>query len=380
MENQIINETAIDTGVHSDWYVDLTKEEFIHFRLLLAKVNGPLRHRISSFVMSLACSVLLAGVALWEWFTVLGREGMPDPVMLVAALLALLPGLFSMCYVPVKMTRTAARQYDRSVEAGMTYCGRLVIQEGRIEKIGPTAIGSVPMDQRTLFIESEKMMILVSAGSPAVVLPGRCMTTELAAAVRQAADRLPPRNRRFIDRLQAQDQVVAPPPEKEPPEEKWACTFTYTPEEYATVLKGLIKQHFVRVAPWLAVASMMGGLFFGYIGETFDPLSAIGHFLLIAGIMVLFNLVLPLSRVKRQAATLTAHDLTMQVRLDTMALRFKAPKSGENPVLWCDVDHVYDGGEFVEIVHNKKASLYIPKRAIADLSALDEAVKTCRGK
>ena len=379
MENQIINETTIDTEVNSDWYVDLTREEFIRFRLLLAKVNGPLRHRTSSFVMSLVCCVLLAGFALWEWWSVLECQGWPDPVMLVAAVLVMLPGLFAMFYVPSKMARTAAKQYDRSIEAGMCYCGKLVITPQRVEKIGPTAIGSIPLDERTLFIENEEMMMLVAAGSPAVVLPGRCMTPELAATIRQAADRLPPRNRRFIARLKAEGQVVAPPPAKEMPQEKWVCTFTYTPEEYTTVLKGLIKQHFGRIAPMLTLAAMMGGLFFGYDVQL-NLYTAIGHFLLIAGIMVLFNLILPLSRVKRQAETLTAHDLTMQVRLDTMALRFKAPKSSENLVLWCDVDHVYDGGEFVEIVHNKKASLYIPKRAIGDVTALDEAIKDCRGK
>ena len=126
MENQIINETTIDTGVNSDWYVDLTREEFIRFRLLLAKVNGPLRHRTSSFVMSLVCCVLLAGFALWEWWSVLECQGWPDPVMLVAAVLVMLPGLFAMFYVPSKMARTAAKQYDRSIEAGMCYCGKLV--------------------------------------------------------------------------------------------------------------------------------------------------------------------------------------------------------------------------------------------------------------
>ncbi len=365
--------------VANDWYVDLTREEFIRFRLLLAKVNGPLRHRVSSFVMSLVCCVLLSGFALWEWWTVLECQGWPDPVMLVAGLLVLLPGLFSMFYVPGKMARTAAKQYDRSIDAGMCYCGRLVVTENRVEKIGPTATASIPMDERTLFIENEDMLLLVTAGSPAVVLPGRCMTPELSAAVRCAADRLPARNRRFIARLKAMGQVVAPPPAKEPPQEKWVCTFTYTPDEYTTVLRGLIKQHFGRTAPMLAIAAMLGGLFFGYDVQL-NLYSAIGHFLLIAGVMVLFNLILPLGRVKRQAQTLTAHDLTMQVRLDTMALRFKAPKSSENLVLWCDVDHVYDSGAFVEIVHNKKASLYIPKRAIDDLTGFDQAVTQCRGK
>ena len=97
-------------------------------------------------------------------------------------------------------------------------------------------------------------------------------------------------------------------------------------------------------------------------------------------VLILFNLVLPLRRVKTQSDSLSAHDLTMQVRMDTMALRVKLPKGGENWVLWCDVDHVYEREDFVEIVHNKNASLYIPKRVIDDLPALDAVIKRCRGK
>ena len=66
--------------------------------------------------------------------------------------------------------------------------------------------------------------------------------------------------------------------------------------------------------------------------------------------------------------------------MDTMMLRFKVPKGGEIGVLWCDVDHVYDKDAFVEVVHNKYASLHIPKRVIENIEALDGIIKRCRGK
>jgi len=96
------------------------------------------------------------------------------------------------------------------------------------------------------------------------------------------------------------------------------------------------------------------------------------------GIFALFNLILPLSLVKRQVPYTSAHDRTLQVRLDTMALRLKLPKGAESWVLWCDVDHVYDKDTFVEVVHNKRATLHIPKRCIEDVKAFDAIVTRCR--
>ena len=128
---------------------------------------------------------------------------------------------------------------------------------------------------------------------------------------------------------------------------------------------------------------------YGYTAEQFKKFTKHAWLMLLSfGLTYLFfyngrqniNLVLPLRRVKSQTEQLSAHDLTVQVRMDTMALRLKLPKGGESWVLWCDVDHVYEREDFVEIVHNKKASLFIPKRCIPDLNELDAIVKRCRGE
>ena len=50
-----------------EWYVDLTREEFIRFRMLLARVNGPLKMRIPTMIMAALCCVALAALALVEW-------------------------------------------------------------------------------------------------------------------------------------------------------------------------------------------------------------------------------------------------------------------------------------------------------------------------
>lgn len=377
MENNEIFETTpqVEENPAPKWYVDLNKEEFVAFHMLTARYFGPLRQRIPTLVVSVLSFLMLAGYAIFEWATK-NFTGAPDPVLLVGAALVLIPSLMIWLYVPSRLRRNAAKQYDRSVEAGMDYHGQLIVYPDAIEKVSQTTTGHVRLDERTLFIETAEMMIVTMVGSPAIVLPARCMTDEMAFAVRGAMNRIPARNRRFVARLQCRGEAVSAPKAIEKPEELWVNTFTYTPDEYATVLRGIIQQHFWRLAPLLAVVAMMGAFAFGYNGENFTP--CIVYFLIFMGLLILVNLVLPLRRVKRQAASLSAHDLTLQVRIDTMALRTKLPKGGENWVLWCDVDHVYEREDFVEVVHNKRSSLFIPKRCIDDLDALDAAIKRCR--
>lgn len=364
----------VTTPEQPEWYVDLTREEFVSFRMLLARLNGPLKMRLPTMIMALLCCASLLALALMEWVDA-GKQGWPDPTLLAGSLLVLLPGFYTWLYVPAKMKKTAGQQYDRSVQSGMSYCGRLEVYPDSIEKVGVTATARISLDRGTLFIETAEMMVFSAAGSPAVVLPGRCLTDELAARIRQAADRLPMQNRRFIARVRTGGEVVAPPTEVKP-EELWVSTFTYTEEEYATVLKGVITQHFWKMAPLLMATAVVGAYLFGYDGK--NLWSCVPFFGVLCGIFLLMNLILPLSRVKRQTPMTTAHDRTLQVRMDTMALRLKLPKGAENWVLWCDVDHVYDKDDFVEIIHNKKAALHIPKRCIEDLKEFDAIVTRCR--
>ena len=378
MENNEMFETTpqVEENPAPEWYVDLNCEEYVAFRMLTARLLGPLRLRHLSLVVSVGCFLLLGGFSVYEWLK--GWVAYPDPVLVVGALLTLIPAVILWGYVPYRLRRDAKRQYERSVEAGMDYYGKLTVYPDCIEKAGAAVTAHIRIDERMLFVETAECLAVMTADSPAIVLPARCLTEEMAKAVREAAERIPMQNRRFLGRIQPQGEPVTPPPPKAQPEELWVSTFTYTAEEYAVVLKGIIQQHFWRMSPMLAAVAMLGALAFGYDGESLLP--CIMYFVAFMAVLILINLVLPLRRVRSRAEELSPHDLTMQVRVDTMALRLKLPKRGENLVLWCDVDHVYERENFVEIVHNKKASLYIPKRCIENLDAFDHAIQRCRGK
>ena len=381
MDNkELINDTTVNTD--PTWYVDLTRDEYVAFRLLQARVNGPLRARVLWLILSLLCCGMSLAMALEEWYLA-GFVGYPDPVLLAAAALVLLPAAYVLLYLPHKVKKTAGDQYDRSVSAGMNFTGRLTVGENYVEKAGATATASIPMDERTLCIENAEMIVLLNANSPALVLPARCLTEEMAASVRGAADRLPVRNRKFIARVAAQGHVVTEMPATVQPSQVWVSTFTYTAAEYTTVLRSMIIAHFWRMAPISVIYATLFGVMLGWDFTEMNQqvlMKCGGFFLAAFAVMTLFNLVLPLVRSKRQSEILSAHDLTMQVRFDTMALRIKGQRTPENYVLWCDVDHVYDKGDFVEIIHNKRGNLHIPKRAIEDIAAFESALKQCRGK
>lgn len=371
-----ILETTVPAEEQSAWYVDLTREETAAYSLLMAKVRGPLRPRKAFMITAALCSALMLALAFGEWLAA-GMTGAFDYVTALCGVLIWLPVLYVWLILPHSIRKNAQRHYDRNVSAGMTFTGRLTVTDEYVEKTSATATAHIRLDERAFFIETADMMVFITADSPGLVLPGRCLTQEMAATIRRAADRLPPRNRQFIARVQTGGQIVAPV-EAVKPEQLWTSTFTYTHEEYVTVVRGNILFRFWRVAPVLVAVASMGALVFGWSGESLTP--AIGYFLLFMGIFLLMNLVFPLLQVKRRVSMLTAHDLTIKVSFDTTALRLQYPRGSEMPVLWCDVKHVYDRDPFAEIVMVKSNSVLIPKRAIEDIPAFEAALQRCRGE
>ncbi len=365
-------ETTVQTE-KSAWYVDLTREEAAAYALLVARLRGPLRTRKTATITAALCSVILLGLAFGEWMA--GMTEAFDYVTALCGVLIWLPALYVCWILPRSIRKNALRQYDRSVSAGIVYTGRLTVTEEYIEKISPSATAHIRLDERAFFIETADMMVFITPDSPGLVLPARCITEEMAFAIRRAADQLSPRNRQFVGRIQPKGEMVIPV-EAVKPELLWTATFTYTHEEYAAVARSSILHRFWRLAPAMTPMAFIGALVFGWSGESLTP--AIGYFLLFMGIVVLMNLVFPLLQNKRRVELMTPHDLTVKVGFDTTALRMQAPRGSEMPVLWCDVKHVYDNDPFIEIEIVKGSSLPIPKRAIEDIEAFEAALKRCR--
>ena len=259
MNEQYVTNLPEENG--QEWYVDLTREEAAAYSLLMAKERGPLRTRKTAVITAALCSMILLGLAFGEYWA--GVTDTFDYFTALFGVLIWLPALYVCLILPHSIRKNALRHYDRSVSAGIVYTGRLNVTDEYIEKVSPSAIAHIRLDERAFFIETVDMMAFITADSPGLVLPGRCLTDAMAATVRRAADQLPSRNRRFIARLQTRGQLVAPV-EAVKPEQLWTSTFTYTHEEFAVVMRGNILQRFWRVAPLLAAVASMGALVFGW--------------------------------------------------------------------------------------------------------------------
>ena len=356
------------------WYIDLTAEEFAAYCVQLNELRGAMRHRkLLMGISGVLCGALVA-FSLVEWLAF----HLPfDWITSACGLLMLLP-MTIWALLPRMTRKKAIARHKASVAAGMVFTGQLIVTPEFVEKVGPSATAHIQLDGHTLFFENKQMMVFQTAGSPALILPGRCLTPEQAAVIRRAADALPTPNRRFIARVRCGGQRVAPATATAP-EKVWTTTFTYTADEFATVMKGGVMRRFWKLAPWITLAACFGSFVFGWGGTQTIPY-CIGYFLMFMGVFLVMNLAMPLLRIRGAAAAASPHDLTIKVTFDTVALRMESTKGVSNWVLWSDVTHVYDKGDYAEVVLGTASTLMIPKRAIEDIPAFEMALELCRGK
>ncbi len=351
--------------------MDLTRDEFVRFQSLMSGVGGPLRTRSMMLVFSLLLGggILLPELILWRQ----GRQ--PDVLLIAVVLLTVGVSLLLWAATPLYIKRKAEKLYDQSIEAGQSYYGLVRIYDDRVEKAKPDYTVIVPYRELALFIEDAQVMVLLNRQRQAVVIPARCVTPEQAEAIRAGVERLPTANRRFCSRLIPLGQPATLPPPVEG-ELLYEGTVQYRPEEYVVVAKELTIQQFWRRAPLLCAMSMLGALAFGWDGQSIWPCVAL--FVLIGGVLTLFNLVLPLRRVSSVAPHMRAEQLSVRVTVDHRGLRLLKEDQGEGSMPWSAIAHVYDAEPFVKF--SGKQEFCLPKRCIEDLDTFSADIDRYMGK
>lgn len=361
---------APETAPQTDpvWAVDLTREEYVAYYTLFSKLSGPLRLRNLQLIVTLVMFAALAALTAYEWFAFSTVDWLT--LLIGAAILLFSLGLW--WYVPRHVRRTAAKAYDETLDGGYSYQGLLRVRDEFIEKENAQGVNRIRLDGGTLFLESADMMVFMSAGRRAIVLPARCMTAESATCVRQAADKLPYRNRRFIARIQPRGEAPTPIEAVEPTV-VWEQTVRYEPDEFAALMRHTISQNFMKQLPMYSLLSMLCAAAFGWDSE--NRLSCVGTFLLVLALLTLFNLVTPLRRARFAAANAAANARTVNVRLTDRGVWLTDPNSGFTVLPWSAIEHVVDRDTFVEITRRRQ-TVRIPKRYIEDLSAFDALIRT----
>lgn len=361
---------VIDHRVEGDGHpIDLTREEFIHFQVLLARVAGPMRTRTLSLIISLSlAAALLAGEGVY-WYQ--GEK--PDLFVAAAALLLAGLSLLLWWYVPYVTKRNAGRLYDRVVQGGGTHYGLLRLYPLRVEKAKASLVAKVTISPECLYIEDEMLQVFMDRQRQAIVLPGRCMTPELAEQARQLAAALPPQNCKFFGRVIPQGLRVTPPaaePLRAVFLEEEIC---YTPEEHVSISKALTVQMFWKRAPLLSLLSGLCALMLGWGSESASLWMIPLYFLLALGVLTLLNLVLPLRRIPAAVEAMSGVERSLRLRVDERGLYSYKTGYGESYLPWSDIKNVYDAGTAVEF-SGKNITFTLPKRCIPDLAAFTAAV------
>lgn len=353
------------TGFNDRWPVDLTREEFLGYQKLLGRSTGFMQGKTLQIVLSTVLCVYL--LVLFGYLAI--RQQEYDFLLLAAAVVTAAVDLVFWFVLPARRRRAAIALYDENVAAGYSYYGMLQVFPDRVEKAGDEMTTAIPTTPDSLFIESPEYMVWLNREQRAIVLPARCMTAEAAAAVRAAADRLPPRNRRFFGRLQPRGEQPLPP-KKVPLTVLWEQTIDYTGEEYTALLRSTTMNNYRRQLPMLSFNSLLIALLITFTG---GPVwAAIPWFLGLFLLMTVFSLWLPLRRCT------TAETVPPQIRRLWVSLsdRGVRVRSGARFAVfpWQAVGHVIDRGTYVEILREPQ-SVWIPKRCIDDLAAFDAMIR-----
>jgi hypothetical protein len=353
----------------NEWEIDLTREEYIRYYTLFSKLSGPLRMQNVQLIVSLVFCVVLIGFCVIDFM----QTGVVDWLFAGIGGVLLLASFFLWWYAPHHVRRAAAKAYDETLAGGYCYRGTLRVRDDRVEKENEQGIHTVKLGSTTLFIENPDMMVFLTANRRSIVIPARYLTAEAASAVREAAEKLPYRNRRYLGRVEPKGET---PAHVCLPEDTvlWEQSVRYEPDELADLIRYNATQNFLKRLPFHSVMSVLFGVGLGWDGST-NMLPCIGWFIGFFALTTVFNLVMPRRRAQFIAAQADIAARTVDIKLTERGVWMTDPNKGFAVIPWTAIEHVIDRDTFVEITRGVQ-SIRIPKRQIADFSAFDALIRT----
>lgn len=353
----------------NEWAIDLTREEYIRYYTLFSKISGPLRMQTVQLVLSVLFAVILAAFCVVDFV----QTGSLDWIFALVGGGLLIASFGLWWYAPHHVRKVAAKAYDETLAGGYCYAGTLRVRDDRVEKENDQGIHTIHLNAGTLFIENPEMMVFLTANRRSIVIPARYLTAESARVIREAADKLPYRNRRFLGRVEPKGET---PSLACPPEDVvlWEKMVRYEPNELADLIRYNATQMYMKRLPLHSIASVLFGTALGWDGGE-NILPCIGWFLFFFALTALMNLVLPRRRANAIAAQADIAARTVSIKLTDRGVWMTDPNKGFAVLPWHVIEHVVDRDTFVEISRGGQ-SIRIPKRYIDDLSAFDTLICT----
>ncbi len=352
--------------------VDLNEQEFLDFNMTIAHKMGALRTQKPMLVL-FGVYLLVDVISLIKDFL---DSGHISWTLVVIALVTLACGAMTLYAMPRRIRKTAKANFLTGNQNG--YYGEITVTPHAIMKnIGDETI-SVPLDEHSIYLEDRGFMAFTAQGqSRSIVLPARCMTPQMATAIREAVFAPTARIQR---RVFARMEAVAPAPIQRraflaPPQTLYTLDFTYNEQEAAKLFWDVAMKQYFQSLPTVSAMAVMAGLLLSILQEQviWFPLVSLG---IIFGYLLMLMLQAK-SRGKKAGAIENRTHLTLTDR----GIELRLSPSGQRLSFgWQGVERAVERADCVEFFHSGGNLLRIPKRAIDDFEEFRRIVDTYHKK
>jgi len=348
--------------------VDLTKEEYIDYYMTVARMFGTLKMQKPSMILFAVYAVITIVFTVMVYV----QDGVLDWLMLAVLGVTLVSAALTYFLLPARIRRKAAMLYDAGNTNG--YYGELIVNRLEITKlVSADEQVTVPLDDKAMFIETDKFIALFTAGSQkAIILPPRCVTPALASAVREAVFAEGSRiHRRVMSRMPAAATATIEARElPAAPRTLYTCEVTFEPDEIKAQIKDTGTKQYVDSLPTVVVFAMLVGSMMAMIGES------ILWFFIAALAVVIGMLLLSMlsSSAKAKQASMQGDNIRMRFELTERGVVITSRGADRKVFMqWNSLKYVTAFPEYVEF-SGLDQIVRIPKRHIDDFEEFSAVV------
>ena len=348
--------------------VDLNEQEYLDFNLTLARRMGALRLQkpmLFLFAVYLAVDV----ISLIKEFVDTGRISW---TLLIIAAVTLACGCLVLTVMPARIRKTAKASFLMGNQNG--YYGELTVTPHAVMKnIGDETI-TVPLDEHSIYLEDKGFMAFTAQGqSRSIVLPARCVTPQMATAIREAVFAPTARiQRRVFARMDAAAPAAIPRRDfPAPPQTLYTLDFAYTEQEAAKLFKDVAMKQYFQSLPTVSAMAIMAGLLLTILQEQvfWFPLISLG--------IIFGYLLLLLLQARARGKNPVATENRTHVTLTDRGVELRISPTGQRISFgWQGVERAVERADCVEFFYSGNNLLRIPKRAIDDFDELKRIVDT----
>ncbi|MBQ4616863.1 MAG: hypothetical protein IJB27_00620 [Clostridia bacterium] len=352
-----------ETAFHEPVPVDMTKEEYIAYSMAVARRFGVLRMQKMSMIMFVVYAVIIGGSLI----TYYAETGIWDWMMLVLLGITLLSSAVIFTIVPWRVKKTATASYEAGNVDG--YYGELTVSAHEIVKTSGDGELRIPLNESTMYLEDSGFMAFTTQGMMrGIVLPARCVTPSLAAAIRKAVFGGQSRMRRIVVH-RMQPLAVEPIAVRESapkPETFQTVRVRYENEEIQKMLVDTGWKQYVQSLPIIVTLGIMLGTIMAMMEENLPAFFVWS----LGTVLVMFLLSTLTTRAKaKRAAVLPQAGLTVELNeYGVVLVQHASELTAENRILtrWSSLTRAVERRDCVDITSEGRL-IRIPKRCILDL-------------